>query len=399
MSKLPIVKLKTKREVPVRAGHPWIFSQALESRYNYQSGTLVQVHSAQNEFLGIGTFNPLNSISVRLITREPEAQFDAKFFARRFSELDTLKQEILPAATDAYRLVHADADSLPGLIIDRYRDTFVFQIHTAGMEAFREEIVAALKKTFKPELIVERSDVEARRQEGLKDFPVIVHLGKVVKEVEFTEHGIKFLADVLHGQKTGFFLDQRTARRRLADFAKDKKILNLFSYTGAFSLYAALAGAKSVTSVDVSKSALELARKQFTLNKLDPEHADYEFVAADVFDFLRNFNELQGQYDIIICDPPAFAKSGKQLEQALRAYSKLNEQCLRLLEKGGILLSSSCSGRVTTDDFKHVLKLAAGAAGKDLRVLDSLGQAACHTEKLSFPEGKYLKTFLLQLIN
>ncbi|MFA6306131.1 MAG: class I SAM-dependent rRNA methyltransferase, partial [Candidatus Gracilibacteria bacterium] len=277
---------------------------------------------------------------------------------------------------------------------DKYDDVFVFQIHTFGMDVFREGIVSALKKAFKPSAIIERSDVEIRRQEGLKVLEPVIHFGKVDDAIVFEENGIKFYVDVVGGQKTGFFLDQRDARKRLFELSEGKKVLNLFCYTGAFSLYAVKGGAIKITSVDISKPATELVKKNFELNKSDFG----EVVCMDVFDFLSTEKIKPGDFDIIVCDPPAFAKSGGNVQRALKAYMDLNKKCLALLKKDGILFSSSCSGRVSLDDFRNTLKIAAGSAKKDVRVLSTIGQAPDHTDKLSFSEGRYLKTLVLQVL-
>lgn len=394
MPDLHKISLKPKKDMPVVSGHPWIFSNGISKCEAKNIGEIVEVFSDGGEYVGTGYFNPHGSISVRILSRNRGEIFDINFFEKRFLELDELKKKILPEKTNGYRLSYADSDGLPGLIVDRYGDVFVFQIHTAGMDNFREEIVSAIKNVFKPSAIVERSDVEIRKQEGLKVLEPTVHFGNVDSEIIFEENGIKFYVDVIGGQKTGFFLDQRDARKKLFALSKDKKVLNLFCYTGAFSLYAAKGDAKKVVSVDISKNATEFVKKNFGLNKLD--HGDV--VSADVFDFLSTEKVKPGDFDIIVCDPPAFAKSGGNVQKALKAYMDLNRKCLNLLKKDGILFSSSCSGRVSLDDFRNTLKIAAGSAKKDVRVISTISQAVDHTDKLSFPEGRYLKTLVLQVL-
>ncbi|MCK9186332.1 class I SAM-dependent rRNA methyltransferase [Candidatus Gracilibacteria bacterium] len=394
MSDLPKIILKPKKDMPVVSGHPWIFSNGISKCEAKNIGEIVEVFSDGGEYVGTGCFNPNGSISVRILSRNRGEAFDSDFFEKRFRELDELKKKIIPENTNGYRLCYADSDGLPGLIVDKYDNVFVFQIHTAGMDNFREEIISALKNAFKPSAIVERSDVEIRRQEGLKVLGAVIHFGKTDNEIIFEENGIKFYVDVIGGQKTGFFLDQRDARKKLFELSKNKKVLNLFCYTGAFSLYAAKGGAIKVTSVDISKTATEYTKKNFELNKIDAG----EIVTADVFDFLSTEKIKNGDFDIIVCDPPAFAKSGGNVQKALKAYMDLNRKCLALLKKDGILFSSSCSGRVSLDDFRNTLKIAAGGAKKDVRVLSTISQATDHTDKLSFPEGRYLKTLVLQVL-
>lgn len=391
------IVLKPSKDVPIRAGHPWIFSEAIAQDVTGEAGMLVEIISDKNEFLGIGTWNGNTSIRVRLLTRERET-IDASFFQKRFTKLDAWKRPRLPSLTDGYRLVHAEADGLPGLIVDRYDQTIVFQLHTAGMDRLRTEVVQALKETFQPQAIVERSDIEVRKQEGLSDQPISVHLGTIDQPVLFKENGLTFLADVLAGQKTGFFLDQRDVRIAVGQRAKDKRVLNLFGYSGAFSVHAMNGGAKFVTTVDVSRKALELAQRNVELNKFDPEdESTCLFLEADVLDLLRDEKIPGAPYDLIICDPPAFAKTSRHLPQAIKAYTDINAACLRQLKPGGILVTSSCSGRLTPEDFRSLLRIAAGRAKRDVRLLDWIGHPIDHAERLAFPEGRYLKTAVLEV--
>jgi 23S rRNA (cytosine1962-C5)-methyltransferase len=364
MTNHPRVRLKPTKDIPVRAGHPWIFSHALETG-EAGLGEIVVVEDTRGHALGLGTYNPNTNIRVRMLTRRADEIIDAQFFAARLQKLDAWKRSHLPKDTDGYRLVHAEADGLPGLIVDRYADTFVFQIHTAGMELLRAPIIEALK-TLQPKAIVERS---------------------------------AFLADVLKGQKTGFFLDQRDARLAVGRLAKGRRVLNLFAYTGAFSVHAANGGAKFVTTVDSSHNALELAQKNIALNKFDPEDATrFALLEADVMDLMGDRSIPNGPYDLIVCDPPAFAKSERHLTQALKAYTDLHRACLAQLPAGGILVTSSCSGRVSPEEFRTMLRIAAGQAGKNVRVLAWINQPADHAECLAFPEGRYLKTAVLQVV-
>lgn len=425
MSKLPVLKLKPGKEVPVMAGHPWIFSNAIiegplsDEGRKFEEVGLVEVRAHDGYFLGIGMYNSRTSISVRMLSLSKNGRLeknfivDEKFFSERFLALEKLKKEFLPARTTAYRLVNADADYLPGLIVDRYGcepgggcGVFVFQIHTAGMDLFREKIVEALRESFDCEAIVERSDIESRRADGLQSLPVKIHHGKIDGKVKFLENGVKFLADVLNGQKTGFFLDQREARRKAGELSKGKKVLNLFAYTGGFGLYAALNGAEKVVTLDVSEKALELAQENFRMNEIDIDSKNgmekYEFIRGDAFDYLEEIADASnngGIFDLIICDPPAFAKSNDKIEQAKKAYIDLNKKCLELLGDGGILVTCSCSGRISQEDFRDVLRISAGRIKRDVRILASLSQPFDHTERLCFSEGRYLKTFILQALN
>jgi len=399
------VVLKPAKEYPIRAGHPWIFSNAIESEPKAEAGDLILVQTHAGLPLGIGMINPQNSIRVRMICpacrqagATSETPIDADYIGRELRKLDEQKKVHLPPKTTGYRVCHADADGLPGLIVDRYSEVFVFQIHTAGMEKLKDKVIEAIKKEFKPSAIVERSDVEARKQEGLKVLEPHLHHGKLKGPVEFMEYGIPFYVDVMKGQKTGFFLDQRDTRIKVGQLSKNRKVLNLFGYTGAFSVHAAIGSAAEVATVDVSGEALEMAKQNLKLNGFDPDDSSqFQFMEADVMALFRNKAFKDGHYDLIICDPPAFAKSADSVRSALEAYSALAKRCLWMLKEGGILVTSSCSGRVTMDDFKNTLRLAAGHTGRDAKILATFGQAFDHTEKLSFPEGKYLKTVILEV--
>lgn len=403
------------REVPLLAGHPWIFSNGVKSAPPISAGSLVEVRSSDDRFLGIGTFHPGNTIRVRILNRTQEP-IEKDFFTRRFLSLLDRKRRFLPPQTDGFRLVHADADHLPGLIVDLYADTAVLQIHTAGMEGFRDWIVQALVELPEIQRVVERSDVEARRAEGLSLLSPIVHRGIVKEPVKFQEQGMVMLADVMEGQKTGFFLDQREARALVRETAQGMRVVNLFSYSGAFGIAARVGGAAEVINVDSSEAALQWGVQMFLANGIDPAKEKVSFHQGDVFQYLeselsrsseRSYSNSQVSGDAssakrlplyVICDPPAFAKSRINLEGAKKAYLRLNTLCFQLLQSGDLFLTSSCSGMLSQEEFLHLLRLAAGRAGKEARILRILGQSPDHTRTLAFPEGVYLKTVLLEVL-
>lgn len=398
MPSYPQITLKPGKDVPILAGHPWVFSEAIATADRYMDGAIVSLLNQRGKQIALGYINSRTSIRVRVLTLDPTETVDADFFSRRFARLDTWKRANLSADTDGFRLVHAEADCLPGLIIDRYRDVFVFQLHTAGMELMRELVVEALRATFSPRAIVERSDLDVRRMEGLTTQPVGVCYGALEEETTFSENSHTFIADVLKGQKTGFFLDQRDARAAVGHYSAGKSVLNLFGYTGAFSVYAAKAGASFVSTVDVSHRALEVAIRHMTINKMDPDdESRFQFLEADVMDLLADPKSLERPAEVIICDPPAFAKSERHLPQAMKAYTDLNSACFSRLTIGGILVTSSCSGRITPEDFRSMLRIASGRAGRDVRVREWITQPVDHAERLAFPEGRYLKTAILEV--
>jgi len=397
MNTIPSITLIQNRDVPVRAGHPWIFSQAISRSCPAGPGTCVRVVSHNGEGLGVGFWNPGATIRVRMLSRDPNAVISPAYLAERISRLNREKQSLIPPATTGYRVVHGDADYLPGLIIDRYQDVVVFQLHSAGMDALRSEIIAALQSVFSPQVIVERSDVGSRRLEGLDPLPAITHYGTCSYGAEFQERGALLSADVLQGQKTGFFLDQRDTRALVETWAPGRRVLNLFCYTASASVFAARARAASIVSVDTSARALEVGRRHFMANGFDPEDPAFSLVNQDVLEFLKQAQSSGRRYDLVVCDPPAFAKSGSHVKAALTAYLNLNRACFSVLEKGGVLITSSCSGRVSPEDFLNCVRLAAGRAEVDARIHQFLGQPADHTDRLSFPEGRYLKTAVLEL--
>ncbi len=397
----PTIILRSGKEIPLLAGHPWVFSNAIEKESKGLGlGDVVMVVTKKGDVVGLGAYNPLTSIRVRMLSRNASEKIDADFFIGRIAKANAFRAGLLSSDTTGYRAVHAEADGLPGLIVDRYGDTVVFQIHTAGAERFRLEILAALASVFHPIAIVERSDLAGRKQEGLTDFPVRVHAGEVSEPVPFLENGMTFFADVLKGQKTGFFLDQRDARSLARRHAKGRRVLNLFSYSGAFGVASALGGAECVLNADSSASALESAKKNFKANGFSADDTRFRFEEADIFARMRErklFSSGETPYDFLVCDPPALAKSGNKVLQAKQAYLALNGYALSHLANGGLLLTSSCSGRITPEDFRDILKVAAGRSRREVRLLEWLGHAADHAELLAFPEGRYLKTALLQV--
>ena len=389
---LPQVVLKKGRDMPLRGGHPWVFSGAIEKdverSLNLRPGSLVDVLSADGQLLGTGTWHGRNSIRVRMVSREHIERFTLEFFVKRFKALLKAKKELLAPDTTGFRLVHSDADGFPGLIVDVFGSIAVFQLGADGFEEASSLITQALVQVLSPKCVVKRSDDSSRAP--------VVTFGENIDKAIFFENGLKMIALCQSGQKTGFFLDQRSARLALRSLAKGKKVLDLFCNSGGFSLSAAMGGAVQVTGVDVSDRALSLLKEMVRLNKVSEKACDVKTVNRDVFEYLEMVRP--GSYDIIVCDPPAFAKSHDAVEQARKAYVRLNRKCLEKLESGNILITSSCSGAVTMEDFKDCIRIAAGQSGRDVRILDVLSQPADHTLKMSFPEGQYLKTFILQVL-
>ncbi|HZT99177.1 MAG TPA: class I SAM-dependent rRNA methyltransferase, partial [Ktedonobacteraceae bacterium] len=333
---------------------------------------------------------PHTDIAIRILTRDVEESIDIEFLQKRIRRATALRQVFDPTQTNAYRLIHAEGDGLPGLIVDRFADILVAQIHTAGMERLRPLLVEALMRETGARGLLFRNDIQSRKREGLEIEEPSVGAGEVPAQVTIRENGIQFLVDPWWGQKTGFFLDQRDQRQLLRKYAYGKRVLNCFSYTGGFSVYAALTSQETVvTSVDISAPALETARQNFTLNGLDPGR--HQFLVADVFDYLQEAQRNQEQFDVVVLDPPAFAKTHHARTQALNAYRRLNLLGMQVLRPGGILLTCSCSGVVSMKDLQDVLTQDARRLRCAVQFLDSYKQSIDHPIHPAMPETAYLK--------
>jgi 23S rRNA (cytosine1962-C5)-methyltransferase len=387
----PTASLKPHREESLRSGHLWIFSGALQQAPRWVGmGELVDVKSATGQFVARGYYNPQTDIAIRILTHDPEEAIDADFLRRRIRSAMELRGVFDPAETDAYRLIHAEGDGLPGLIVDRYADILVAQIHTAGMEHLRPLLIDALMQETGARGLLLRNDSQSRRREGLAIGEPIVAAGEVPEQVTIREHGIRFIVDPWQGQKTGFFLDQRDKRAALPKYTRASRVLNCFSYTGAFSVYAALSDARTrVTSVDISAPAIEAARQNFLLNGLDPEL--HQFLIADSFDFLEELQRGREQFDVVVLDPPAFAKSQGARAQALKAYRRLNTLGMQALRPGGILLTCSCSGVIGMDNLLGALSQAAQHLKRPVQMLEMYTHSLDHPIPLAMPETAYLK--------
>jgi 23S rRNA (cytosine1962-C5)-methyltransferase len=385
------ILLKPGKEKSLVQHHPWIFSGALDLvPGGIEPGATVDVLSHKRSFLARGAFSPLSQISVRTWTFDPEETVDTAFFRRRLQRSIERRQGD-PGFRDghAVRLVNAESDGLPGLIVDRYADFVVIQCLSTGSEKWKPTIVSLLRELVPCRGIFERSDAEVRSKEGLKPFKGVAAGEAPPDRVEIREGDARFLVDVINGHKTGFYLDQRENRDRILSLAQGREVLNCFSYSGGFGITALLGGASGLTSVDISAPALELLRANLDLNALSPDRA--QTLQADVFSLLRTFRDQDRRFDLIVLDPPKFAESRRQLNKALRGYKDINWLAFRLLRPGGVLLTFSCSGLVDTPLFQKVVADAALDARRDARILHRLSQAPDHSVALNFPEGLYLK--------
>lgn len=385
----PTASLKPRREESLQHGHLWIFSGALQQPPHWiEPGGLVDVKSATGQFVARGYYNPRTDIAIRILTHAQDEAIDEAFLQRRVSAAAELRQVFDPAVTNAFRLINAEGDGLPGLVVDRYAEILVAQIHTLGMERLRPQLIAALMEATGTHGILLRNDGQARQREGMEVEEPSVVAGAVPTQVTIRENNVLFTVDPWEGQKTGFFLDQRDKREALRKYARNARVLNCFSYTGGFSVYAALDKAR-VVSVDISAPAVEAARQHFVLNGLDPDQ--HEFHTANVFDYLEQARQERRQFDVVVLDPPAFAKSQGARNQALSAYRRLNLLGMQVLRPGGILLSCSCSGVVGMDDLLGILAQSSQRLGRSVQLLESFTHGVDHPIHLAMPETAYLK--------
>ncbi len=369
-------------------GHPWIYRSDVVARPAGPAGA-VRVLGEGGAFLGMALWSPASTISLRQLTRE-DRPIDGAFWRERVEEAARYRELLAPDAT-AYRLVHGEADRLPSLVVDRFGDHLVLQLLSAGLEAFRAEIVEAVVERFRPAGILARNDVAVRTHERLER-AVELLAGSVPEELEVREGPIRYLAAPWSGQKTGAFLDQRENRVRAGELSRGRA-LDCFAYHGSFALHLAT-GAGEVVAVDSSGPALARAAENARLNGF----AHVRPVEANAFDFLRAQEATGERYDVVVLDPPAFAKRRDALAQALRAYKEINLRALRLLTPGGHLCTFSCSYHVSAADFREMLRAAAADAGRPVRWIEARGQAADHPELLQVPESGYLKGAILQAI-
>jgi 23S rRNA (cytosine1962-C5)-methyltransferase len=384
------VILKKGRERSLQNRHPWIFSGAIERLPEFEDGAILRVKSAGGELLGSGYFNRRSSIIGRMIAwgdADPLTSVRQNFMnalAFRGGVFDE-------ARTNAYRLINGEGDGIPGLIVDRYADLIVLQVGTLGIERLKNIILEEISTRVKPKAIYEKSLLPSRKDEGLEEFAGALR-GEIPSEVSVRENGLLFSVSPEHSQKTGLFLDQREMRSLVGNIARNRSVLNCFSYTGGFSVYAAAGGAASVTSVDISKDAIEGAKRNFSLNGL--ENIKHTAVSADVFEYLRSVTE---EFDLIILDPPAFAKRKDHINQAAKGYNDINRVAMQKIKKGGILVTCSCSHFMEPALFQKIIFSAARDAGKFARIVDRHHQAWDHPISVFHPEGEYLKSLVVQV--
>jgi 23S rRNA (cytosine1962-C5)-methyltransferase len=391
LKKLPTVILRAGEDRRVRAGHPWAFSNEILMDADAKAipvGSLATLRAPGGEALALVTFNPHSLIAARVLSTNPEAKVDALFIGRRLTQAAALRDRLI--GVPYYRLIHAEADGLPGVIIDRFGDAFVVQVNTAGMDALTPVLLEALEAEFSPTTIILKNDSPVRELEGLTR-EVVVAKGQA-GTIELIENDARFVADLSEGQKTGWFYDQRDNRRFMAGLAKDARVLDAYCYSGGFGVLAATRGATSVVCLDRSQPALNVAQQAAALNGVDKI---VSFRKGEVFETLEK--EKPRSYEVVICDPPAFVKSRKDLKTGAQGYRKLVRLAAPLVTKGGFFFVASCSHLVDAPLFAEQVRRGLRDAERSGRILLSSGAALDHPVHPNLPETAYLKAMVLQL--
>lgn len=396
--RMPSLVLKRTRDRSVRQHHPWLFSGAIAHvEDEAEDGGLVDVVSAEGEWLARGYLNRRSQIAVRLLTWERADAIDADFWRDRLAQAIAGRSALqADSRITAYRLINAESDGLPGLVVDRYGDWLVMQVLTLGMEHYKSQLAELLADLSEGvHGVYERSDVDIRGKEGLQRTTGRLWGAEPPDLVEVVENGYHFLVDLNQGHKTGFYLDQRNNRARVSRYCADAEVLNAFAYTGAFGVYALAGGAARVVNIDTSASALALARRQFAINGY--ADADVVFETADVFSKLRAFRAENRRFDVIILDPPRFALSRSHIKRASRGYKDINWLAFQLMRRGGVLFTFSCSGLVSRELFQKIVFSAVLDAGRDVQIIGRLSQAEDHPIGIFFPEADYLKGLICRV--
>jgi 23S rRNA (cytosine1962-C5)-methyltransferase len=392
------IKLKPSREKSVLRRHPWVFSGALmDMKETPSDAETVCITDSGGKFLAWGAYSLHSQISVRIWSWKPEETIGEEFFRSCLKRALQTREELISARqTDAIRLVHAESDGLPGLIVDRYSDTLVVQFLSSGAERWREMIVGLLQELLDPERIYERSDVDVRRLEGLPERSGLLGGSSLPERLQIQENNLKFWVDVAKGHKTGFYLDQRCNRARVGELSRDRQVLDCFCYTGGFTIHALAGGAASVVTVETSSDAIALGRQNLALNGLSSEKVNW--LEGDVFKVLREFRDRDESFDLIILDPPKFAPTSSLAQQAARGYKDINLLAFKLLRPGGLLVTFSCSGGIDAALFQKIVAGAALDAGVEAQIVERLHQGIDHPVALNFPESAYLKGLVVRIL-
>ncbi len=408
LGKLPVpsdkniaVRVKPAAERAIKQGHPWVYEEAITNQSHLgNAGDLAVVYDkAKNNFLAVGLYDPFSPIRIKILQRETPQRINQAWFVDKLQAAAARRQALIEEGSTGYRLVHGESDGLPSLVIDRYGETLVLKLYTIGWVPYLNALIAALKHAIKFDRLVlrlsralktERHNIA--RLSGLKDGQVLLG-DEIDAPLRFIENGLFFAADVQKGHKTGFFFDQRDNREKVRELAKDRRVLDVFAYSGGFTVYALAGGAKSVAALDISEPALEALRANVEINDLDNERVDV--IVADVFAGMQEMIERKRQFNLVIVDPPALANSRANLQKAVGAYRRLLEMALALLDEDGILLMASCSSRITAEMFDNLVTKSARSAGYELEIIERTGHALDHP--IGFPEAEYLKALFARV--
>jgi 23S rRNA (cytosine1962-C5)-methyltransferase len=389
------LRLEPRAERAVRRGHPWVFAHGIkQQRHKGSAGDLAVIFDSDNRFLAIGLYDPTSPIRVRVLHQGTPETIDREWFADRIQTAHERRLPLLAQNTTGYRVVHGENDGLPGLVVDRYGDSLVMKLYTVAWIPYLSAVLASLQGHLSPERVVLRLSRTAQAQQeelhGLFDGQVL-HGLPIHSSVLFHENGLLFETDLIKGHKTGFFLDQRDNRARVERLSAGRTVLNVFAYTGGFSLYAARGGAPEVTSLDISHPALAAAERNFAHNRQIEAvaAARHHVLPGDAFELLEELHRHGDRYGLVILDPPAFAKADREIDRAIRSYQRLTRLGLGVLSPGGVLVAASCSSRIGSDRFAEAVSTAAREAGRPLQLFEQTGHALDHP--ISFPEAAYLK--------
>lgn len=395
----PAIYLVKGREKSLRRKHPWVFSRGINKVEGEPSlGETVDVFTHDGKWLAKAAYSPNSQIRARVWSFEKQ-EINKAFFVKRIQDAQLLREDIIERdGLTGYRLIAAESDGLPGITIDKYQDYLVCQLLSAGSEFHKQTLVEALLEVFPDCNIYERSDVAVRKKEGLEEVTGVLHGEEPPKSVVIEENGVKISVDIVGGHKTGFYLDQRDSRQQAMKYVKNKEVLNCFSYTGGFGLYALKGGAKRVINADVSQPALDTAKFNAELNEFDISKKRAVFLNADVFKLLREYRDQGTKFDVVIMDPPKFVSSKNNLTSGANGYKDINMLAMQILKPGGTLLTYSCSGLMSADLFQKVIADAAVDSGRQVKFIERFEQAADHPTDSAYPEGFYLKGFACKVL-
>ena len=395
-TELAPLRLRKNEDRRLRAGHLWVYSNEVDVEAtplrNFQLGQPVTIQASNGKFLGTGYINPHVLLCARLVSRDPEHPLSPSLLVHRLNVALSLRERLY--AQPFYRLVHGEGDGLPGLIVDRYGDQYVAQLTTAGMERMKEDVLAALQKVLKPQAVLWRNDSPVREMEGLERY-VADAVGEISEMMTVEEDGLRFQVALRTGQKTGWFYDQRDNRARLDRYIRDQRVLDVFSYVGAWGIRAAAHGAREVLGVDSSAPALELAAANAVLNGVSDR---VQFQQGDAFEVLKALREARERFDVVIVDPPAFIKRRKDLKEGTLAYRRINEMAMQVLERDGLLVSCSCSQLFSREALQETLLQASRHLDRNLVILEQGRQGPDHPVPPAIPETDYLKAVIARVL-